>query len=65
MVSLFRGKLRVLVPGAGLGRLAWDIANLGEPNEIVCSGNTQFQFADILSLQDLHVKGTSSLTTCF
>lgn len=25
-----RGKLRVLVPGAGLGRLAWDVAKLGE-----------------------------------
>lgn len=24
-----RGKLRVLVPGAGLGRLAWDVAALG------------------------------------
>lgn len=27
---LSRRKLRVLVPGAGLGRLAWDVANLGE-----------------------------------
>ena len=25
-----RGELRVLVPGAGLGRLAWDIAHLGK-----------------------------------
>lgn len=25
----YRGKLRVLVPGAGLGRLAWDVASLG------------------------------------
>jgi hypothetical protein len=24
-----RGNLRVLVPGAGLGRLAFDVANLG------------------------------------
>ncbi|KAH6903305.1 N2227-like protein-domain-containing protein [Coprinopsis sp. MPI-PUGE-AT-0042] len=30
-----RGKIRVLVPGAGLGRLAWDIANLG----FSCQGN--------------------------
>ncbi|KAF8625858.1 hypothetical protein AX17_006754 [Amanita inopinata Kibby_2008] len=30
-----RGKLRVLVPGAGLGRLAWDVANLG----FSCQGN--------------------------
>ncbi|KAK7678716.1 hypothetical protein QCA50_018298 [Cerrena zonata] len=30
-----RGKLRVLVPGAGLGRLAWDIANMG----FACQGN--------------------------
>jgi carnosine N-methyltransferase len=25
-----RGNFRVLVPGAGLGRLSWDVANLGE-----------------------------------
>jgi len=30
-----RGELRVLVPGAGLGRLAWDIAHLG----FSCQGN--------------------------
>ncbi|GJE86375.1 N2227 domain-containing protein [Phanerochaete sordida] len=30
-----RGKLRVLVPGAGLCRLAWDVANLG----FACQGN--------------------------
>ncbi|KAF9817374.1 hypothetical protein IEO21_03515 [Rhodonia placenta] len=30
-----RRKLRVLVPGAGLGRLAWDVANLG----FACQGN--------------------------
>ncbi|KAL4248632.1 Carnosine N-methyltransferase [Abortiporus biennis] len=30
-----RGNFRVLVPGAGLGRLAWDIANLG----FACQGN--------------------------
>ncbi|KAF8622452.1 hypothetical protein AX15_007002 [Amanita polypyramis BW_CC] len=30
-----RGKLRVLVPGAGLGRLAWDVARLG----FSCQGN--------------------------
>ncbi|KAH9829226.1 N2227-domain-containing protein [Rhodofomes roseus] len=30
-----RHNLRVLVPGAGLGRLAWDIANLG----FACQGN--------------------------
>ncbi len=31
MKTLFiRGELRVLVPGAGLGRLAWDIAHLGK-----------------------------------
>ncbi|KDQ56529.1 hypothetical protein JAAARDRAFT_194531 [Jaapia argillacea MUCL 33604] len=30
-----RSKLRVLVPGAGLGRLAWDIASLG----FACQGN--------------------------
>ncbi|EMD36969.1 hypothetical protein CERSUDRAFT_106004 [Gelatoporia subvermispora B] len=30
-----RGNLRVLVPGAGLGRLAWDVAKLG----FSCQGN--------------------------
>ncbi|KAG5651466.1 hypothetical protein H0H81_008551 [Sphagnurus paluster] len=30
-----RGGLRVLVPGAGLGRLAWDVANMG----FTCQGN--------------------------
>ncbi|KAI0705395.1 N2227-domain-containing protein [Earliella scabrosa] len=30
-----RGNFRVLVPGAGLGRLAWDVANLG----FACQGN--------------------------
>ncbi|OCH90507.1 N2227-domain-containing protein [Obba rivulosa] len=30
-----RGNLRVLVPGAGLGRLAWDVAKLG----FTCQGN--------------------------
>ncbi|KAF5373492.1 hypothetical protein D9615_009483 [Tricholomella constricta] len=30
-----RGKLRVLVPGAGLGRLAWDVASMG----FACQGN--------------------------
>ncbi|KAK2466532.1 hypothetical protein APHAL10511_001394 [Amanita phalloides] len=30
-----RGSLRVLVPGAGLGRLAWDVAHLG----FSCQGN--------------------------
>ncbi|KAF6745474.1 N2227-domain-containing protein [Ephemerocybe angulata] len=30
-----RSKLRVLVPGAGLGRLAWDVANIG----FACQGN--------------------------
>ncbi|TEB32801.1 N2227-domain-containing protein [Coprinellus micaceus] len=30
-----RSDIRVLVPGAGLGRLAWDIANLG----FACQGN--------------------------
>ncbi|KAH9947863.1 N2227-domain-containing protein [Amylocystis lapponica] len=30
-----RGNFRVLVPGAGLGRLAWDVANLG----FSCQGN--------------------------
>ncbi|EPS96381.1 hypothetical protein FOMPIDRAFT_1038167 [Fomitopsis schrenkii] len=30
-----RRNLRVLVPGAGLGRLAWDVANLG----FACQGN--------------------------
>ncbi|KAM6501500.1 N2227 domain containing protein [Amanita muscaria] len=30
-----RGNLRVLVPGAGLGRLAWDVAHLG----FSCQGN--------------------------
>lgn len=28
--ALHRSNFRVLVPGAGLGRMAWDIANLGE-----------------------------------
>lgn len=27
-----RHNFRVLVPGAGLGRLAWDVAKLGTPN---------------------------------
>jgi len=34
-VLVIRGKLRVLVPGAGLGRLAWDVAHLG----FSCQGN--------------------------
>lgn len=30
-----RSQLRVLIPGAGLGRLAWDVANIG----FACQGN--------------------------
>ena len=29
-LNLCRRNFRVLVPGAGLGRLAWDVANLGQ-----------------------------------
>jgi hypothetical protein len=32
---LYRRDIRVLVPGAGLGRLSWEIANLG----FTCEGN--------------------------
>ncbi|TFK28276.1 N2227-domain-containing protein [Coprinopsis marcescibilis] len=39
-----RSKLRVLVPGAGLGRLAWDVANLG----FSCQGN-EFSHCMLLS----------------
>ena len=35
MLILARSDIRVLVPGAGLGRLAWDIATLG----FACQGN--------------------------
>lgn len=31
VLMTIRAKLRVLVPGAGLGRLAYDIAGLGQP----------------------------------
>jgi hypothetical protein len=32
LIHIRRGNIRVLVPGAGLGRLAYDIAKLGNPN---------------------------------
>ena len=31
LTHMRRGNIRVLVPGAGLGRLAYDIAKLGKP----------------------------------
>lgn len=30
--AIHRGNIRILVPGAGLGRLAYDIAGLGKPH---------------------------------
>lgn len=32
LTHAYSGNIRVLVPGAGLGRLAYDIAKLGNPN---------------------------------
>ncbi|EIW53331.1 N2227-domain-containing protein [Trametes versicolor FP-101664 SS1] len=43
-----RGNFRVLVPGAGLGRLAWDVANLG----FACQGN---EFSHYMLLASFHM----------
>ena len=32
-----RGNTRVLIPGAGLARLGWEVANLGESLTLSCS----------------------------
>ncbi|KAM5536767.1 hypothetical protein V8D89_009485 [Ganoderma adspersum] len=43
-----RGNFRVLVPGAGLGRLAWDVASLG----FACQGN---EFSHYMLLASFYV----------
>jgi hypothetical protein len=54
-----RGKKRVLVPGVGLGRLAFDVASLGQWNsapDALCLAEDK---------QASRVRGTSSLIICY
>ena len=57
----FRHNFRVLVPGAGLGRLAYDVANLGE--RISYPFLRSSHQADRVP-QDFPAKATSFRTTC-
>ena len=61
LILLCRRNFRVLVPGAGLGRLAWDVANLGQEYHV----SDLEGYADHVSKQDSRARGTSSLITCF
>ena len=57
---LARHNFRVLVPGAGLGRLAWDVAAMGMLQSVLALCPE----INITIAQALHVKGTSFHITC-
>jgi len=49
-----RARMRVLVPGSGLGRLAWEISQLGESSVEVCCLSSHPWEDSLLGLSNFH-----------